>query len=241
MTKFIRKPLLGFNSNAKTIKGNKLGFYTGILYLAPYNLSGHQVCPMAELAQCHIACLNTSGRGQFNSIQLARIAKTKYYFADRNNFMLNLIKDINKGINKAKQLDQQLLIRLNGTSDIKWENIGFVYNDKHYNNIMELFPNVQFYDYTKMPNRNNLPSNYDLTFSYSGVDTFTKYNKIAIDNGKRIAVVFRYEKNIPKLFQNIRVISGDNSDVRHIDDQNTVIALYAKGKAIKDNTGFVIN
>ena len=103
MTKlFKRKALLGFNTNAKTVKGTKLGFYTGILYLAPSDISGHQVCPMAKKANCETACLYTAGRGAFNSIQLARITKTKSFFEDKNNFMLNLVKDIEKGIKTIK-------------------------------------------------------------------------------------------------------------------------------------------
>ena len=237
---FKRKSLLGFNTNAKTIKGEKIGFYTGILYLAPSDLSGHQVCPMAKLAKCDIACLNTSGRGAFNSIQSARINKTKYFFTYRNEFMINLCKDIEKGIKKAKLLNQELLIRLNGTSDIRFENIDFTYKDIHYNNIMEAFPNVQFYDYTKIPNRINLPSNYDLTFSYSNAITFHKYNEIAFKNKQRIAVVFRYVNDIPMTFKGLNVIGGDNSDVRHIEDNNVIVALYAKGKGKKDNSGFVV-
>lgn len=239
---FKRKSLLGFNTNAKTVKGETIGYYTGILYLAPSDISGYQVCPMAKLAQCDKACLYTSGRGAFTSIQNARIAKTKLFFSDRNWFMQNIVKDIQKGITKAKALNQELLIRLNGTSDIKWENVDFTDLDgKHYNNIMEKFPNVQFYDYTKIPNRVDLPSNYDLTFSYSGVVTFQKFNKIAIAKKMRIATVFRTEKMIPEKYLGLNVISGDNSDVRHIEDKNTIVALYAKGKARKDVTGFVID
>jgi hypothetical protein len=239
---FIRKPLLGFNTNAKTVKGEKLGFYTGILYLAPSDISGRQVCPMAKLANCEKACLYTAGRGAFNSIQLARIAKTKAFFDDKNNFMLNLVKDIEKGIRKAKALDQTLLIRLNGTSDIRWENEGFTdFNGKYYPNLMTRFPLVQFYDYTKIPNRKGLPSNYDLTFSYSGAPAFDKYNKLAIKNQFRIAAVFRYQANIPKTFKGIPVISGDDSDVRHVEPQGHIVALYAKGKAVKDTSGFVLN
>ena len=239
--KFIRKPLLGFNTNAKTVKGEKLGFYTGILYLAPSDISGYQVCPMAKLANCENACLYTAGRGAFNSIQNARIAKTKRFFQDRNNFMLNLVKDIEKGIRKAKKLDQELLIRLNGTSDIKWENIDFIdFNGKQYNNLMARFPNVQFYDYTKIANRKDLPKNYDLTFSYSNVVAFKKYNDIAINQNMRLAAVFRFAKDIPSTFKGMPVIGGDNSDVRHVEPLGHIVALYAKGKAIKDNSGFVI-
>ena len=106
---------------------------------------------------------------------------------------------------------------------------------------MARFPLVQFYDYTKIPNRKDLPSNYDLTFSYSGAPAFDKYNKLAIKNQFRIAAVFRYQANIPKTFKGIPVISGDDSDVRHVEPQGHIVALYAKGKAIKDTSGFVLN
>jgi hypothetical protein len=242
MNTFKRKALLGFNTNAKTVKGEKLGFYTGILYLAPSDISGYQVCPMAKAANCEKACLYTAGRGAFNSIQLARIAKTKSFFSDKNNFMLNLVKDIEKGIKKAAVLNQELLIRLNGTSDIRWENEGFTdFDGKVYDNLMSRFPLVQFYDYTKIPNRKELPANYDLTFSYSGAASFDKYNKIAIKNQFRIAAVFRFKADIPLTFHNMPVIGGDDSDVRHVEPQGHIVALYAKGKAIKDNSGFVLN
>lgn len=241
-TKFRRKTLIGFNSNAKTIKGNTIGYYTGILYLAPSDISGYQVCPMAKLAGCESACLNTSGRGAFNSTQIARIKKTKEFFNERNWFMQNIVKDIEAGIRKAKKLNQELLIRLNGTSDIKFENVSFVDIDGiEYSNIMNRFPTVQFYDYTKIPNRVELPKNYDLTFSYSGLVTFQKFNKIAIAKKMRIATVFRTEKSIPSTFLGMPVISGDKSDVRHIEEHATIVALYAKGKAIKDKSGFVID
>lgn len=238
---FKRKSLLGFNTNAKTVKGEKIGYYTGILYLAPSDISGYQICPMAKKALCENPCLFTSGRGAFNNIRNARIEKTKYFFENRVNFMINLYKDIEKGIRKARKLNQELLIRLNGTSDIRWENVSFIYNGDHYNNIMECFPTVQFYDYTKIPNRINLPSNYDITFSFSNAITFQKYNDIAIKNRNRIAVVFRHEKNIPKLFKGLNVIGGDNSDVRHIEDKNVIVALYAKGKGKKDYSGFIVD
>ena len=36
--------LLGVNTDAKTTKGTNLGYLTGILYLAPGDISGHEVC-----------------------------------------------------------------------------------------------------------------------------------------------------------------------------------------------------
>jgi len=233
-----RKLVLSIGNDAKTIKGSKLGFLTGILYLAPSDISGHQVCPMAKLANCEKACLYTAGRGAFNSIQQARIAKTKRFFNDRDSFMLDLEYSINRVVRKAHKAGLTPLIRLNGTSDIVWENIAF----KSFRNIFEAFPDVQFYDYTKIPTRKNIPSNYDLTFSYSGVQSYQGAVAKAMANTKlaRIAVVFDKVETIPATFMNRTVVGGDNSDVRHLDAANSIVALYAKGSAKKDLTGFVV-
>ncbi len=234
--------LLSINADAKTSKGEKIGFLTGILYLAPYKtIPVFNTCAMAEIANCGNACLFTAGRGKMNSVQNARINKTLWFYNDRESFMHRLIENIISLINKANKQNLIPLIRLNGTSDIKWENIWFEYKGKYYNNIMEFFPDIQFYDYTKIPNRINLPINYDLTFSYSGVPAFRKYVNIAIENNMRIATVFRDKNKIPNEYLGLSVINGDNSDVRHIDPKGVIIALYAKGKAKTDNTGFVVD
>jgi hypothetical protein len=234
--------LLSISADAKTSKGEKMGFLTGILYLAPYKtISIYNTCAMAELAGCNIACLYSAGRGAYSSVQNARINKTNWYYQDKQGFMLQLIKNIFSLIYKANKLQLIPLIRLNGTSDIKWENIGFDYQGKHYDNIMQLFPNIQFYDYTKIINRDNLPANYDLTFSYSGKPEFIKYVNKAIEKNMRIAVVFKDKHNLPNEFMGLNVVNGDNSDIRHLDPDNVIVALYAKGKAKKDNSGFVVH
>lgn len=241
-TGFKSDNLLSISSDAKTSKGEKLGFLTGILYLAPYKtINIYNTCPMAEIAGCDNACLYTAGRGAYSSVQNARINKTNWYYQDKQGFILQLIKNINSLIYKANKQNLIPLIRLNGTSDIKWENIGFEYQGKSYNNIMELFPDIQFYDYTKIINRNNLPANYDLTFSYSGKPEFIKYVNKAIDNNMRIAVVFKDKNNLPNEFMGLSVVNGDNSDIRHLDPHGVIVTLYAKGKAKKDNTGFVVH
>lgn len=233
------KMLLSASADAKTIKGESLGFYTGILYLAPSTLAGRgNVCPMAEKAGCLNPCLYTAGRGAFNSTQQARINKTQYFFDNREGFMRDLGASIQRVVNKAKRLGLTPLIRLNGTSDIAWENIPY----SHYKNIFEAYPEVQFYDYTKIPTRKNIPANYDLTFSYSGLDSYQGAVNKARANDKlaRIAVVFDKVENIPQSFMNREVLSGDNSDVRHLDKRGSIVALYAKGNAKRDNTGFVV-
>jgi len=191
---------------------------------------------MAEKAQCAKACLYSAGRGAFNSVQQSRIDKTLYFYEARDEFMMQLFKNIKALIKKAESKGLKPLVRLNGTSDIRWENVPF-----EGATIFEAFPNVQFYDYTKDANRKDLPVNYDLTFSYSGVSTFAPYVEKAQSKGLRMAVVFRKIENIPLTFKGITVVSGDNSDVRHLDDQGVIVGLYAKGAAKRDNTGFVVN
>ena len=237
---FKSKALLSVSSDAKTVKGETLGFLTGILYLAPATTTKWNTCPMAKKAQCDVACLNTAGRGAFSSVQQARINKTEWFFTERNDFMQQLVVDIAKLIRKAYKQGLKPLVRLNGTSDIRWETIGFTdVTGIEYVNIFAAFPNIQFYDYTKRGNRTELPSNYDLTFSYSGVEGFQPYVENALLNNMRMAVVFRKEKDIPMTFMGIPVVSGDNSDVRHLDDK-VIVGLYAKGKAKLDTTGFVV-
>ena len=225
--------LLSVDADIKTIKGRKIGFLTGILYLAPYDLSGVNLCPFAKVAECHVACLNTAGRGNFNNVKSARLRRAKLFNDNRGEFFAQLIEDIHKLKAQAKKQNLQAVVRLNGTSDIEWENIK-VTGDY---TIFNLFPDLQFYDYTKNPNRKNLPDNYDLTFSYSGVESFIKFNRQALKNNMRVATVF---KIMPAQFEGREVINGDDHDARFIEDKNIIVGLKAKGKARQDKTGFVI-
>ena len=230
------RDILSVSADTKTTKGEKIGYLTGILYLAPATISGYQVCPMAKTAGCAKACLYSAGRGAFNSVQKARIAKTKWFFEDRVSFMESLVFSVRSLVRKAKKQGLIPLVRLNGTSDIRWESIEAGNAD----NIMALFPDVQFYDYTKIPNR-IVPQNYDITFSYSAVPAYQRHVKTAQNRGFRIAVVFRKEKDIPVKYLGMPVVSGDNSDVRHIDPNGVIVALYAKGAAKRDTSGFVVD
>ena len=241
--------LLAISSDSKTTKGQKYGYMTGILYLAPFNLSGVNLCPMAKKANCMEACLNTAGRGVMNSVQKGRLRKAALFNNDTQAFMMELVKDIRALIRKADREGFIPLVRLNGTSDIRWENISFVdiknrsygqYGHKKVT-IFQLFPRLQFYDYTKISNRKNIPENYDLTYSYSGVEGYQRYVSIAVANHMRVAVVFRDRKRIPAVFLDMECIDGDDSDLRHLDPSGVVVALYAKGRAKKDISGFVVN
>ena len=237
--------LLSIGADAKTIKGGKIGYITAIQYLSPYMDSGVNLCPMAKVAKCYEPCLKSAGR--MGMAFDARLNRTKLYLNNPAEYFNMLVTEINAFIKKAGRKGLTPLVRLNGTSDIRYENIGFVFEGVYFRNIFEYFPNLQFYDYTKIPNREksingiqSFPTNYDLTFSYSGADGFQKYNDRALKAGVRIAAVFDRVENIPLTFYGRKVISGDETDVRHLDPVNTIVALYAKGKARKDTSGFVI-
>ena len=225
------KRLLNVDNNAKTIKGQKYKYLTGILYLAPARTSGFNVCPMAS-AGCKASCLFTAGRGRFSNVYNGRLNKTLWYFLERESFLNKLKCEIKALIIKAKKMGLKPAVRLNGTSDIDW-NIHGLYNE---------FKQVKFYDYTKIYKRafkyvnGKYPKNYHLTYSLN------EDNKnLALDilkRGGNISAVFR-SKKLPKRFLNYKVFNGDKSDLRFNDPKNVIVGLYAKGRALKDNTGFV--
>lgn len=223
--------LLSVDSNAKTVKGQKLGVKTAILYLAPFNLSGVNLCPMAEKAGCVDACLFSAGRGKFKSVFFARLRKTLYFHQYKKQFIAQLLKEISALKVKSIRNGFDLHVRLNGTADIVWE-------VKH-PEIFEQNPTVQFYDYTKIAGR-KAPKNYDLTFSFSQKIEFKKSVNKAIKSGDRIAVVFRKKSDIPESYLGLTVVDGDDTDVRAFDPLGVVVALYAKGSAKNDYSGFVV-
>ena len=221
--------LLGI-ANTKTMKGEAYGYRTYIMHLAPSTLSGYQVCASASPG-CTKACLNLSGMGRFSNVQAARIAKTRWFFEDRGAFMDKLVKEIHAAIKSAKKAGLKAVFRLNGTSDIRWEN-QTVWG---YNNVMELFPQAQFYDYTKHMNRRNVPANYHLTFSRSEVNEMEALSIISM--GMNVAVVF---DELPTTWHGWKVVDGTETDLRFLDESRVVVGLKANGKAKQDQTGFTV-
>jgi hypothetical protein len=223
-------------ANTKIKKGEKMGFMSFGIHLAPAKLSGFNVCKDAS-AGCAAACLNTSGHGAFSSVQNARIAKTKLFFSDKVAFLSQLKKEIIAAIKKAEKNAMQPCFRLNLTSDLPWEKIKF--EEK---SIFELFPSVRFYDYTKTPERitkflaGELPENYHLTFSRSESNGLLAESVLA--SGGNVAMVFR--KSLPKKFLGRDVVNGDETDLRFLDPRGVIVGLVEKGMAKKDATGFVL-
>ena len=220
-------------ANPKIQKGTKLGYLSFILHLAPSDLSGRNTCPKATKG-CIAACLNTAGRGGMfkrgettNMIQKARIRKTKYFFENRDAFMLDLANDIARAIKFAERKGLTPVFRLNGTSDLSWEK----YEVAPGINIFQAFPGVQFYDYTKVLGRKvkHIP-NYHLTFSK------------ADGNDADVAEALLQGMSVVAVYDEIPagVPSADETDLRFLDPKGIMLGLKAKGRAKKDYSGFVI-
>ena len=240
-------PLLSIGSDAKTVKGEDYGVLTAVQYLAPGSLSGHNVCPSAS-AGCLAGCLYTAGRGAQNGTQASRLARSEAFFSDRQGYMVAVEREIRLASVNAARKGFQLAVRLNGTSDIPWEKV--LYTGAHgRTTIIDRFPDVQFYDYSKLAHRfeRTLPANYDLTFSLSESNDSDALRVLAA--GGRVAAVFGNTARptakassgwtLPESWEGFPVVDGDTSDIRYKDPAGVIVGLRAKGKATQDSTGFV--
>lgn len=248
-------------SNTKTLRGNAAGYLTAVLHLAPADLSGTNICALADLAGCKVPCLNTTGHGgiaeggmvtyqtiaantRTNTVQAARLRRTRLFLDHQAAFMALLVRDITKFVGYAAELGLKPCVRLNGTSDIRWEDIPATRDGASEPNIFWAFPLVQFYDYTKLPNRRRALAipNYHLTFSYSHRASFAPIVVKALQtygNAVNFAVVFK--SDVPAHFLGRTVIDGDATDLRFLEASGHVVALTAKGTTAKqDRSGFMV-
>ena len=229
--------------NPKVLKGMKQGYNTYILHLSPANVSGYETCAK-RTAGCTAACLNTAGRGGIfkkgestNVIQQARIRRTKMFFEQRNVFMFDLVHDIQNAVKTAAKKGLTPVFRLNGTSDLAWEKYPATRMGQEFKNIFEAFPEVQFYDYTKIRGRKVKGiSNYHLTFSRAESNEMDA--RLAASEGMNVAVVFK--KSLPDTYFGKTVINGDETDLRFLDPRGVIVGLKAKGRAKRDSTGFCV-
>jgi len=210
----------------------KKGYMSAIMFLAPAMVSGTNMCPKSSKG-CRDSCLFTSGHaGIFPKINICRIKRTRFYLEKRNEFKVKLFKELRDFVSYCTRHKQKPAIRLNGTSDIVWERV--------MPELFSSFPEVQFYDYTKIIRRLDkpLPKNYHLTFSRS--ENNEVECKQALKLGFNVAVVFDNKQPIPNKFLGCKVVNGDNDDLRFLNKSGVVIGLKAKGKARKDTTNFVV-
>ena len=234
-TNYYKPTSLLTTNNAKTIKGEKLGYTTYILYMSPFrqNSQKKNICPMATPG-CAAACLYTSGHGSMDNVKKGRTNKTEFFLSDRNKFLMSIYSEIAQLEVKYKIEGGKFAVRLNGTSDISWEK----FKIKDNKNIFELFPKVQFYDYTKNHLRfqNKLPKNYRLVFSRS--ETNEPIALALLDKGINVAMVF---DETPKKYKGYKVINGDENDLRFLDGKGVIIGLKYKkitGKGADNQKAF---
>lgn len=250
----VKFKLLNIDANPKTVKGRRKGYMTAILYMSSYKASGVNLCALAEKAGCIDDCLTTSGHGGIasktfetpggiqlpdNSVQHARLRKALWFVNDLQSFMDQLVAEIRAFVAMARKLGLIPVVRLNGTTDIRWEDIPV--DGKA--NIFAVFPRIQFYDYTKIPNRRRalLVKNYSLTFSYSHRPEFAPIVAQAIRNyGDKVNMAVVFKGQLPEFFLGRPVINADDSDLRFLDKAGTVSGLKAKGKARKSMSGFTV-
>lgn len=222
--------LLSIDSDPKTAKSNRaeLNYLTAIQYLAPaMSGGGKDLCPFRSPG-CTSSCLNTAGNPVYLRGKLAaRYNRTQLYLKHREEYQALLRYELRRFVERCDKLGVKPAIRLNGTSDIVWEKV--------FPELFVEFPGVQFYDYTKIPNRRP-PANYDLTFSRSEENDFNAGH--ALKRGYRVAVVFR--KRLPDVWQGAVVVNGDAHDLTFVRPGGVVLGLKAKGLARKDTSGFVI-
>lgn len=218
--------LLG--KSAKIDKSDKYSSYENfIMYLAPHNLSGFNVCPNAS-AGCAASCLNTAGRGKFHNVQKARLERTLHYVVDRIGFLQRLRAEVLY----YGTLHSKIAIRLNGTSDINF--------NPFIKQVSSVVPHVVWYDYTKNIKHAiralEIP-NYHVTFSRSEINEVDCLKCLSL--GINVAVVFK--DKLPKTWNGFKVIDGDITDTRFLDKSGVVVGLRAKGRAKYDKTGFVVS
>lgn len=221
-------------SNTKTAKSSGQGYETKILHFAPAKESGYEMCS-SRSPGCTDACLYTAGRGRMDNTKKARIRRTIFWVENREAFKAQIVKETTAFVKRCEKKNLLPAIRMNGTSDVFWEN--------QWPELMDTFSMVQFYDYTKhikrvKPNY-SLPANYHLTFSRS--ENNDHHCLEALSYGLvNVAVVFD-SKDFPTSMWGCDTYSADDDDLRFLDPPGGHIGcLYAKGDGKKDKTGFVL-
>lgn len=240
MLKYVHFPkherILGDSMKVK--KGLKRGVLTAVVYLAPGTFAvpygGANNCRHASPG-CMRNCLgHCSGRLAMATSRNAQVWKSLFLHYLPSQFWAQVEREVRALARKAKRLGLIPALRFNGSSDRT--EVGY---------LAELFPGVQFYDYTKNFDlayrfgTGALLPNHHVTFSLAETAvnvaqairlTLTKCN---------IAVVFKGP--LPATFWGRPVIDGDETDVRFQDPDGCVVGLSAKGKARKDTSGFVFD
>ena len=246
--------------SAKAAKALGFGYLNGILYAAPHSTAGvGDLCP-SSTEGCRALCLGLySGQASMvadlengtNATRDSRVAKARLFMSDRVFYLNQIALQIVRLSAKAEREGLKACIRLNGSTDIPFERMGFALGGKAAEkvgakagervNLIDLFEREQFVDYTKIVSRlAKAPRNLCLTLSRSEANETECLDALA--DGHNVAVVFG--NGLPKTWHDFEVINGDKHDLRHLDPRAArgfVVGLLPKGaKAKADTSGFVL-
>lgn len=243
--KIMRHLLADGDSNTKLRKSSGAGFATVGLSMAPHKSAGvGNTCPHAS-AGCVAACLNHQGRAAFwTAILEARQARTLAYYHHREWFIARLRLELSRKLASAERQGLRLACRLNVFSDIAWEESG----------IIDDFPSIEFYDYSKNPKRAGLlRPNYWVTFSRSETNHADCLDVLA--SGANVAIAFDTGRtgnrvsmdangaDLPKTWRGYRVIDGDTTDLRFDDPRGRkrgiVVGLRLKAASRAERDGAI--
>lgn len=225
-------------TNAKLRKATKqtAKFLLSGLTLAPHSVSGHNVCPGSSEG-CRDSCnMLFSGLRVTPQARFAAIAQTLWLVNERESFFAQLNRDIGNQLRRAEKSRMVPLIRLNMASDLDWTEL------------IEKWPAVQFFDYTKIRSRfekylnGGLPQNYHLTFSRHEKHSEGLLASF-LSRGGNITQVYDVAYNgargtfgpLPEFEEvgglRVPVIDGDKHDVRlpQIDGSGVIVGLRVKG------------
>lgn len=217
-------------TNGKTPKGEKLGWLSAILYLAPHTLGGGKttLCPMSTPA-CREMCLAAAGLSGLPRQLGAKLTRTHMFNNDRARFLDLLLADIEKLKRIALAEGMKPALRLNGTSDLLWEKIipgwaklGLVR-----------------YDYSKIwLEHRRVDPGYHLTYSYESEKDAPRALRYLMA-GQSVAAVVPEELKYRALLANknlrlgghvdFTVVDGDESDCRFLDPPSSIVLLKPKG------------
>lgn len=223
--------------NPKALKAQKMGWLNAINYMAPHRSAGvGDLCGNASPG-CIALCLgeHSGNAALYPTVMQSRIRKARYFMRDRQAFLMEMATHIATARRSAAKAGLKLCIRLNGATDIAWEGLAPW--------IFTAARDIQFVDYTKSPKRalahamGKLPPNYHLTFSRSETNEAQCLEVLAA--GGNVAVVS--SQAMPARYLGAPVISGDESDLRHLDPRGVIVWLTPKGRKAKaDQSGFVV-
>ena len=221
------------SESVKVIKGEKVGYLTGVQYMtANLKIGKDHTCAGEKKAKCGEWCLVMSGHMAGKGAIEARADRLALLTRNPSLYFELLSRELRALEKRAARKGFKPAGRLNGTTDLDWTRITF-----EGRTIFEHFPGITWYDYTKVP---TIAENY----SRAGVSiTFSFYKKVPIDTliglldrGVNIAIAYRDRLPIAQVLggRMVDVINGDEHDLRFLDRRGVIVGLKYKNQTMHD-------